>query len=329
MIPTFNLDDKFYQLDIDDSLLAELYLRHIWMRVHKNHYNFLAIITGKHRTGKSLSALSFAHALDKTFFDNMEDRVVYYANDFLKQIEELRRKRIVGGCIVFDEAGIGYGSRDWYQESNKAVGGAMQIVGRYQPIVFFVSQDVKLIDSQIRKYFHGFYEMSRMGNEYSMCRPYGVSQDKKSGKIYHLYSRYNFPNGDAQGAKLRFCGIRLKRPPKELEKRYEEHSKVFKEYILKQMMEKTETLEGEKRAEERRMKDSDILAELVENHENRELLIKTSKPDKISYDADSIRFKYGVTDSKARHLKKIAEIRVSKMLEEKAEDDEDESSEES
>jgi len=219
ILQKYALSDNTYELDIDPELLSILYLRHIWKRVHEYHYNFLAIITGKHRTGKSLSALSFAHALDKTFINNVENRVVYYANDFLREIENLRKKKIVGGSIVFDEAGIGYGSRDWYQESNKAIGGAMQVVGRYQPIVFFVSQDIKLIDSQIRKYFHGFYETVRYGNDYSYCRPYSVSQDKKSGKIYHLYSRFSYPFGDAVGARLRFCGIKLKRPPAELEKK--------------------------------------------------------------------------------------------------------------
>jgi hypothetical protein len=312
MIPTFGLTDKLYDVGNPTELYSCLYLRHIWKRVHEQHFNFLAIITGKHRTGKSMGALSFAHALDPTFLDSMEDRIVYYANDFLNQVNELRKKKIVGGVIVFDEAGVGYGSRDWYQESNKAVGGAMQIVGRYQPIVFFVSQDIKLIDSQIRKYFHGFYEMSRSSNEYAFCRPYGVSQDKKSGKIYHLYSRYSFPNGDAVGSRLRMVGIKIKLPPKDIIKRYESHSKAFKDYILQQMMERTETLEGKKRAEENQMKDSDILAKLVEDKEKPEALNKTSRPDNVIYDPDYIRFTYGVTDSKARYLKKRAEILANK-----------------
>jgi hypothetical protein len=251
----------------------------------------------------------------------MEDRVVYYANDFLREINKLNEKKIKGGAIVFDESGVGYGSRDWYQESNKAVGGAMQVVGRYQPIVFFVSQDIRLIDSQIRKYFHGFYEMSRLDDTYAFCRAYGVSQDKKTGKIYHLYSRFNFPNLDASGRKLRFIGIRLKRPPKELEKRYEKHSKIFKDFIMEQMFDKTETFEGKKRAEESKMKDSDIIKDLAENYMDEKLLIKTSKPEKVQFDADAIRFKYGVTDSKARYIKKLAEIRVREKQEKETPED--------
>jgi len=312
MIQRYNLEDKDYQTNIDPTLLSTLYLRHIYKRVHINHFNFLGIITGKHRTGKSLASLSLSHALDPTFFDEMENRVVYYANDFLRVIKDLSKRKIIGGCVVFDESGIGYGSRDWYQESNKAVGGAMQVVGRYQPIVFFVSQDIRLIDSQIRKYFHAFFEMNRHTKNYAFVKAYGVSQDKKSGKIYHLYSRFNYPNEDASGKKIRFIGIRIKRPPKELEKRYEDHSKVFKDFILDQMYDKTKTFDEKKVEKEERMSDKDIVKFLVDNKENKKFLYKTSTPENIRFDSNAIRYRFNITDSKAKYLKKLAEYEAQK-----------------
>jgi ABC-type dipeptide/oligopeptide/nickel transport system ATPase component len=106
------LRDNPYILTINPEQLATLYLRHIHKRVHDLHFNYLGIVTGKHRCGKSLMAVSFCHALDPTFTDNIEERVVFYANDFMKALQRLKNQKIKGGCVVFDEAGVGFGSRD-------------------------------------------------------------------------------------------------------------------------------------------------------------------------------------------------------------------------
>jgi hypothetical protein len=299
-----------YNFKVNAEDLATLYLRHIHQRVHLHHFNYLGIITGKHRTGKSLGALSFAHAVDPTFIDNIEDRVVYYANDFLRALQKVRQQKIIGGCVVFDEAGIGYSSRDWYEETNKAVGGAMQVVGRYQPIVFFVSQDIKLIDSQIRKYFHGFYEMYRSTTRYALVLPYNVSYNKRSGKIYYIYTRLSHPNEDAQGQTIRLNSIKLKRPPKEVEKRYEVHSKAFKDHIMEMMEQQTKV--HDPAIKQKKVSDQEILDELVNMDDLSDLEAKRSTKSDVILDKDMIRFKFNVSDAKARFLKRRAEMIINK-----------------
>jgi hypothetical protein len=311
MMERYNTVVNPYVIKANPEQLAVLYLRHIHRRVHDLRFNYLGIITGKHRTGKSLGALSFSYVLDPTFFDDLENRVVYYANDFMKALQRLKNQRIKGGCVIFDEAGVGFGSRDWYNETNKAIGGAMQVVGRYQPIVFFVSQDIKLIDSQIRKYFHGFYEMYRRDNKFATCIPYNVSFNKRTGKIYYLYTRMDHPNEDASGQTLRLNGIRLKRPPRELEKKYEDHSKMFKDYIMQLMENQTQTHDPQ--TKQKKISDKQIIEEICKMGEDDlcEFLSKRSTKDSIIIDKDSIRFKYNVSDAKARFLKRKIEREIN------------------
>jgi len=324
MIKQYLLNKNPYEIKANPEIIAMLYLRHIYRRVHDLHFNYLGIVTGKHRTGKSLGALSFSHALDPTFLDNIEERVVYYASDFMKALQSLKDKKILGGCVIFDEAGVGYGSRDWYNETNKAVGGAMQVVGRYQPIVFFVSQDIKLIDSQIRKYFHGFYEMYRHDNTHALCIPYNVTYNKRTGKVYYKYTRLSHPNDDAQGQILRLNEIKLKRPPREAEKRYETHSQAFKDYIMNMMEDQTKSYDPNKT--QKKVSDKSIIDEICAMDYDKELcemVTKRSSKSEIILDKDTIRFKYDISDAKARYLKKLIERKLNSDDSQKQESKED------
>lgn len=252
--------------------------------------------------------------LDPTFAPNMEDRVVYYAEDFMHALEDIRKKKIIGGAIVWDEAGVGVPSREWYNISNKAVGLACQVFGRYRPIIFFVTQDVSYIDSQIRKLFHGFYEMQRMSEKYAIAKPFNVSYNKRIGKVYYRYGRFYSTNLSQSIGKRVLKAIKLQRPPKRLEKRYDTHSKDFKDLIMEQMQERTEAFQEEK--SKRKIDTKDIIAELAKDHYNdAEFLSKRSKPDSPIFDKDAIRFMYDVSDSKARFIKKQAEVKVKKNLE--------------
>jgi len=312
-----------YQLDLetdyfpnlDPSIWSTLHLRHIYKRVHQLRFNFLGMIVGKHRTGKSLAGLSFAHMLDPTFFPNLEDRVVYYADDFMRALEDIRRKNIIGGAIVWDEAGVGVPSREWYNISNKAVGLACQVFGRYRPIIFFVTQDVTYIDSQIRKLFHGFYEMQRMSDKFAIAKPFNVSYNKRIGKVYYRYGRFYSTDMSQSIGKRVLKAIKLQRPPRKMEARYDDHSKEFKDLIMEQMQERTESYTEDR--DRKKWDIKDIIKELAVNHyDDPEFLSKRSKPDSVIFDKDAIRFMYDISDSKARFIKKQSEVKVKKMLDE-------------
>jgi hypothetical protein len=302
--------DVDFQDDLDQRMLSTLYFRHIFKRVHTYKFNFLGMVTGKHRVGKSLTALSMSHILDPTFTDNLEDRVVYFPDDFMRALQNIKKKRIIGGAIIWDEAGVGMPAREWFDTANKSISYTLQVFGRYRPIVYFVTQDVSYIDSQARKLFHGFYEMNRMGNKCSIAKPFDVKYNKRNGKVYYIYPRLHMKHDDAYGCKVIIKKINVLRPFKELEQRYELHSKEFKDKIVEQMKERSEKYKAGD-IDAKKMTQEEIVDKLYENRENRLYLSKRSKPENVIYDKDAIRIEFDVPDSLARHIKKLAEIKAN------------------
>lgn len=301
--------------DVNAKDLSTMYFRHIYKRIHTYKFNFLGMVTGKHRVGKSLTALAMSYMLDPTFVDNIEERIVYFPDDFMNALEDIKRKGIIGGAIIWDEAGVGMPAREWYDTANKSISYVLQVFGRYRPIVYFVTQDVSYIDSQARKLFHGFYEMNRMTNKSAIAKPFDVKYNKRNGKVYYVYPRYHMKHGDAYGTKLIIKRINIMRPFKEVEDRYEYHSKIFKDKIVEQMKERSEKYKtGEIKA--KKMTQVEIVQSLVDNKENELYLSKRSKPENIIFDKDAVRIEFDVPDSQARHIKRLAEINVNKLSDE-------------
>jgi len=278
------------------------------------------MITGKHRVGKSLTAVSFSHALDPTFEENLEERVVYYKDGFMEALSNIKKKNIIGGAIIWDEAGLGIASRDWYSDANKTLSKCIQIFGRYRPIVFFVTPDMSYIDSQVRKLYHGFYDISRLDNTCSTMKPLGVSYDKRTGKIFFTYSRICLMNDDAPGGRLVLKKIKIHRPTRELENRYEHHSKSLKDEVFDSMQDDINLMENQKKKKVHSI--SDVVTELFEEHiDNPVFLTKRSTPDKKVFDVNAIRIHYNVTASDANYIKKLAENKANERLDETEDND--------
>lgn len=309
-------NDPNYIPDIDKKSLGALYLRHIYRRIHEYNFNFLGMVTGKHRVGKSTTAISMANALDKTFDKELEERVVYFPNDFMRALQNIKKRNIRGGAIVWDEAGVGIPAREWYDIANKSITMTLQVFGRYLPIVFFVTPDVTYIDSQARKLFHGFYEMNRKKNDYAIVRPFDVRYNKRSSKVYYVYSRFHLRNENVFGSTLILKQLNIMHPKSEIEDRYEVHSREFKNKIIDQMSERSKAFETGA-VDAKRMTMEDIVKTLVANKDSKKYLSGRSREDNIVFDGNAIRFEFDIPANVATHLKRKAEMIVNKVPEDK------------
>jgi hypothetical protein len=262
--------DPTYFNPPDPEAMGEAFLKTIWQSVHDKKFSYLCTFTGRHRVGKSITACVFSHLLDPTFFENFEERVCYTAEQFMTAVEGLRKKKIIGGAIVMDEANIGMPSREWYQVSNKSINYAIQAFGYMRPIVSMVTQDITFIDSQPRKLFHAFYEVERTNNKYSTILPFNIQFNKRSGKMYFIYPRFHSHYGAGRGAKITMNRIRVMKPPKWFFKRYDEHSQTMKDGLIEQMHDivhsiKEKELENKK---DKRLNQEEIIKKLLEQKDN-------------------------------------------------------------
>lgn len=302
--------NPYYFKMIDSAALAEAYLRNIYRMVHHRHFSYLGIFTGEHRVGKSLGAVSFSYLLDKTFEDNFEDRVVYYPNEFMDAICKIAEQKIKGGAIVWDEAQIKHGSRDWYTSVNKAINTAIQSFGYLNPIVFYVTQDPSFIDSQPRKLFRSFYEVKRTNNKYSTILPFNIEYNRRTGKPYYVYPRFYDWHSGTIGTKLKMHVIKLMKQPKELNKRYEKHSEVFKDKLLKRTRDMTRSL-LQKELEQTGKREYDeeaILKSLMDEKENPIFLTRDGR-----FRPEMIASEFSVPHSYARVLKIKADQRLKEL----------------
>jgi hypothetical protein len=310
---SLNSDFKYIP-EFDPKKLGALYLRHIYKRIHRDKFNFLGMFTGKHRTAKSTTAVAMAHTLDRTFEKNLEDRVVYFPKDFMRALKIIKKKDIKGAAIVWDEAGVGIPAREWYDISNKSIAMTLQVFGVYLPIVFFVTPDVSYIDSQARKLFHGFYEMSRKKKEYAIIKPFDVRYNKRNTKVYYVYSRFHLKNEGAYGPSLILKRINIFPPNADLQSKYEVHSKEFKDVITEQMAERTKAFE-QGSIDAKQMTYDDLIKTLVENKNNPLYLSSKSKEDHVIFNTNSIAYEFDIPNRLAAHIKRKAEIEINKIPE--------------
>jgi hypothetical protein len=219
---------------------ANMYLSSIYNQVMRLGFSHLSMTTGRPQTGKSLFDGTINCLLDPTFFDNLETRVVYDANGFMKALNGIIKRHELGRAVMWDEAGVGMPARQWYDISNKAISYTVQVAGVFRPFVGLVTQDMSYIDSQPRKLINTLFEVSRSNNKYATAKVFNITIDRKRGKAY--YKSPTMITKDGIHVKLK--GIRLTKPPKEFIKRYLDHSKPYKERITQMMEQRTEQFDA-------------------------------------------------------------------------------------
>ncbi len=93
----------------------------IYGRIHYYNRNYLGLNCGGTGSGKSWGGLTECYALDrdctgKPRFDI--DNVIFLPSKFL---EWVRSKPFTGSFIMWDEAGVGLASREWYSRINQFI----------------------------------------------------------------------------------------------------------------------------------------------------------------------------------------------------------------
>jgi len=292
--------------------IAEAYLRDIYRSVHEKKFSYLSTMTGRHRVGKSLSAISFGDLLDPTFAPNLEERVVYTPEAFSWVVRQIADQGIIGGVVVWDEANLGLSSRDWYTQANKHINFTVQAFGFIRPIIFFVTQDVTFIDSQPRKLFHSFLEIDRTNNQYNTIRPYQVNINKRTGKMFFPSPRLGLSK-HGKGRIIKIKTLRLMKPPDDLTKRYNTHSVAKKRQLLKENDEiiqhqKQKSVDQKRRD---RLSDEEIIQHCLAERNNPIFM-----NERGTYRENTISQEFKVPIRKAKYLKTKADAKLKSLIEE-------------
>ena len=180
--------------------------------------NFVGILTGKTRSGKSFSGLSLAKAIDPDFD---ETRVVFSAQEFMELIGSKTLK--AGDMIMWDEAGIGVATRDWYSLLNKSVNYVLQTWGHQSIGLLFTVPDMSMIDSQTRKLVNMYFKTTKLlkGKNRARLKAYYLSPMEKA-EMKKVRPRYII-----NGRKVDVQYIEIMKPPVKLVNRYLKKKESF------------------------------------------------------------------------------------------------------
>jgi len=293
----------------DPELMLKQYFWRIHDMVHEKNFNFMAMVTGKHRTGKSLSAVNMADLLDPTFAPNLEQRVVYTPSQFIETLNKIRDQNIIGGAVVWDESGVGLGSRDFQTLVSRSINHSIQVMGYLRPIIYFVTLDMSFLDAQPRRLLHAVYQVSRTSNKYSNIKPFFVDYNTWYGKTFRHYPIYVGKIDDhAYTPVYKIRNLKMTLPPDDLRGRYIEHSQQFKDITLQDVRSEVDVFDRDKAEEQNVISIEEVVNKVVKDPD----LFKTprSSPKRIILQVDAIKHTFGLSQGKARAVKQLSEMKL-------------------
>lgn len=211
----------------DEQYIGLFHFRRQIQHVKNVGFTLIAHFDGRHRSGKSLAAITIASIYDRTFWPNFEDRVVHSPEAFLKAIEDIKNNNINGGVIVVDEAGATMASTSWFEAMSQAISKSVQILGYLHIIIFFVSPIKDFLLSGLKKMTNVYIHVKRYDRQESKLFIYNVSYNAIRGKIFHRH-----PTVSMFGELRTLNSIRLRAIPKWIMKRYQALEKGRKSNML-------------------------------------------------------------------------------------------------
>jgi hypothetical protein len=187
------------------------FVNRIRARTRFQNKNWLAIICGETGSGKSYSALSFAKLIGGKVF------IVFTPLEFLQLLNNQKLSK--GDVIIFDEAGVGMSSREWYSVQNKLLGTILQTFRNMNVSVIFTTPNLSFIDVQARKLFHCYMETSYINyeEEEAYLKVYDIQVNSRLDKLYYKKPKFS----DDQGRIFTMGHLVLDKPDEKITEYYE------------------------------------------------------------------------------------------------------------
>jgi hypothetical protein len=166
--------------------------------------NFVGIVTGRVRSGKSFTALRLCMEIDKNF---TIDNVVFSTREFMELLHSGKLKK--GSMILWDEAGVGIATREWYSILNKSLNYVLQTWGHQSIGLILTVPDFSFVDSQTRKLVNMHFKTLKLIRSRNVTRlkPYFLTPMEKTD-TKKVRPRYNIG-----GKKLDIEYIEVLKPP--------------------------------------------------------------------------------------------------------------------
>jgi len=213
--------------------LGNLFIKRIRDRLLKKNKNWLCICCGDTGSGKSYSAIALANMISPRGI-TIKRNVVFNPIQFMERINNKKDLK-KGDILIFDEAGVGMSSREWYSVQNKLLGSILQTFRNLNLGVIFTTPNLSFMDVQARKLFHNYLETSTIDykNKISYLKVYNIQHNSRLDKTY-----YKTPKFWINGKKINLKHLGVLKPNISLCKAYEKIKTEYTEKLNKESLEK-------------------------------------------------------------------------------------------
>jgi len=269
-------------------------LRHeVWNRINRRDQHYMAALVGPEGSGKSWTALKIAEVIDPSF---EADRVMFDPHTFMEQLTAWKDAgETRGKMIVVDEAGVGIGSRSWYDKDQIQLNKVLQVIRSENMGMLFTLPRLSELDSQTRGRLRAMIKMDDMKpGKYADVKylRWFPARDERS----KVYRKYPIVGKGSRAKKVR--RLRLGPPSEELVEGYEARKDAFQTKLYEDTTEQI----GDEHVD---MSEKEVVTAILDGDVTEYVKTHTSTGEYI--DHDLIQIDYDVSASAAKRIKKAVE----------------------
>lgn len=233
--------EGYKEIDPETNVSNVFFIRYIKYLIEQRNLNLIIVIVGNVGIGKSYAAASFSEMLNRAGIGNKfsVDNIHFKVKEFIEHIQRKGEdgKFILknGDCLILDEAGVNISSRDWYSEINKKAMNVLETFRWRGLISIMTVPDFSFIDSKARKLINMQFEPIDIIKRQQICiiKPFMISVDKKTGKIYNPYYKYKNP---VDGHIYKIIRLFLPIPSAKLRHEYDKKKEAYSTQLTEEVL---------------------------------------------------------------------------------------------
>lgn len=216
---------------------GEFFLKWMKNRLIENNRNIISAELGGTGTGKSYRDLRKAELWYEYYFKEKFpiENICFGVAEVMKILSEGKLRK--GEVIVFEEAGVNLGARDWQSKISKMFNYILQSFRSMNLALFMNLPYLSMLDKQARNLLHYYSESVEIDKERSknICKPFFLQVAQSSGKPYRHYPKVFF-----NGRNIKLKRFEWSMPGQYLVDNYEQRKK---EYLKKLTTDYSDKLE--------------------------------------------------------------------------------------
>lgn len=190
--------------------------------LNSNDVDMTICVVGQRGSGKSEAALEFCRKVDPSFEKN--PRIVFTIDEYMDMVDSMRK----GQALIFDEAGVNMGAREWMHMQNKVFNYTKQLDRFNNLLVIYTVPDLGFIDLQLRKMLDAVIVCKKSGidrvHHVNATKFFYVNTSPLGGNIYYEPFIWHGQDGD-----VKIDPLYVPQAPPELVRIYKTISIEFKQ----------------------------------------------------------------------------------------------------